>query len=99
MGCGGTDLGIALGVAVLRRREGQPLREAAAKSRAVSQGSQCQDVPAWEAHGYEVQGLASSLPTSSVAAAGHVTSLHLPLQSQLRARLVYVVKSQGSEKS
>lgn len=72
---GDADLGITLGVAVLRRGEGQPLRETAAKSRAVSQGSQCQVVPAWEADGSEMQVLAPSLPTSSVAAAGHCSLL------------------------
>lgn len=70
---GDADLGIPLGVAVLRRGEGQPRRETAAKSRAVSQGSQCQVVPAWEA--YEVQVLAPSLPTSSMVAAGHCSLL------------------------
>lgn len=59
---GNADLGIALGVVALRRGKGQPLRETAAKSRAVSQGSQCQVVPAWEAYGNEVQGLAPAYP-------------------------------------
>lgn len=72
--CGDADLGVALGVAVLRRGEGSKGSSCKEQS-CVPRLSQCQDVPAWEAYGNEVQELASSLPTSSMAAAGHCSFL------------------------
>lgn len=69
--CGDADLGIILGVASFEKGRRPTSKGSSCKEQScVPRLSQCRDVPAWEAYGNEVRGLASSLPTSMVAA-GH----------------------------